>query len=121
MTSVLSRFGHRCRELRLLRGVTMGDQSARLGYSVNRISSIECGALTPPDDYLHSFKDWMKLDEGDFQDLKKTIRSNIVELNRVKGLGEKGRSMRLFRKISQMTPAQIRAFKQPPDNGVKNE
>jgi transcriptional regulator with XRE-family HTH domain len=121
MTTVLSRFGQRCRDLRLARGATMGDQARYVGCSVNEISLIECGSRTPSEEYLRSFRLWMKLDDEDFQDLKKKIRSNVVELNRIKNLGENGRTMRLFRKISKMNPEQIRAFNRPPDSGAPNE
>jgi transcriptional regulator with XRE-family HTH domain len=121
MTTVLSRFGQRCRELRLAQGMTMGDQAKQIGCSVNEISSIECGSRTPSDNYLQTFRDWMKLDDDEFRDLKRKIRSNVIELNRIKTLGEKGRSMRLFRKISKMNPDQIRAFNRPPDSGAPNE
>jgi transcriptional regulator with XRE-family HTH domain len=121
MTTVLSRFGQRCRDLRLAKGATMGDQAKHIGCLVNEISSIECGARTPPDSYLESFRGWMKLDDDEFRDLKRRIRSNVVELNRIKTLGERGRSMRLFRKISKMNPDQIRAFNKPPDSGARND
>jgi transcriptional regulator with XRE-family HTH domain len=121
MTTVLSRFGQRCRDLRLAKGLTMGDQAKQIGCSVNEISSIECGSRTPPDTYLENFRRWMKLDDEEFRDLKRKIRSNVVELNRVKTLGEGGRSMRLFRKISRMNPDQIRAFKKPPDSGARDD
>jgi transcriptional regulator with XRE-family HTH domain len=121
MTTVLSRFGQRCRDLRLAKGVTMGDQAKHIGCLVNEISSIECGTRTPPDSYLESFRSWMKLDDDEFRDLKRRIRSNVIELNRIKTMGEKGRSMRLFRKISKMNPDQIRAFNKPPDHGARND
>jgi transcriptional regulator with XRE-family HTH domain len=121
MTTVLSRFGQRCRDLRAAKGLTMGDQAERIGCSVNEISTIECGSRTPSDEYLESFREWIKLDDDEFRDLKKKIRSNVVELNRIKSMGENGRSMRLFRKISKMNPDQIRAFNKPPDSGARND
>jgi transcriptional regulator with XRE-family HTH domain len=121
MTTVLSRFGQRCRDLRSAKDFTMDDQARHIGCSVNEISSIECGSRTPSDSYLESFREWIKLDTEEFRDLKRKIRSNVVELNRVKTLGEKGRSMRLFRKISKMNPNQIRAFNKPPDSGARND
>ena len=121
MTTVLSRFGQRCRDLRLANNYTMGDQATHLGCSVSEISSIECGSRTPSDLYLEGFREWMKLEDDEFRDLKKKIRSNIVELNRVKTSGEKGSSMRLFRKISKMNPDQIRAFNKPPDSGARDD
>jgi transcriptional regulator with XRE-family HTH domain len=121
MTTVLSRFGQRCRDLRAAKNLTMGDQAKFFGCSVSEISSIECGSRTPTEDYLALFKQWTKLDDEEFRDLKKRIRSNVVELNRVRTLGENGRSMRLFRKISKMNPDQIRAFNRPPDSGAPND
>jgi transcriptional regulator with XRE-family HTH domain len=121
MTTVLSRFGQHCRDLRLAKGLTMGDQAKNIGCSVNEISSIECGARTPTDGYLENFRAWMKLDDDEFRDLKRRIRSNVIELNRIKTLGENGRTMRLFRKISKMNPDQIRAFNKPPDSGARND
>ena len=100
MTSVLSRFGQRCRNLRVARDLTMGDQARHIGCSVNEISLIECGSRLPSEEYLAGFRTLMNLDDDDFRDLKKRIRSNVVELSRVKSLGEGGRTMRLFRKIS---------------------
>ncbi|MGL6062355.1 MAG: helix-turn-helix domain-containing protein [Bradyrhizobium sp.] len=117
MSTVLSRFGQRCRDLRIAKKLTMGDQAKFTGYSVSEISSIECGSRTPPDDYLEKFQKLVALDNDEFRDLKRRIRSNVIELSRIKTLGENGRSMRLFRKISQMNPDQIRAFNRSPDNG----
>lgn len=117
MSTVLSRFGQRCRDLRIAKKLTMGDQAKFIGCSVSEISLIECGSRTPPDDYLDKFRELVTLDDEEFRDLKRRIRSNVIELNRIKTLGENGRSMRLFRKISKMNPDQIRAFNRPPDNG----
>jgi hypothetical protein len=103
------------------RGFTMGDQAKHLGCPVSEISLIECGSRTPPDEYLQAFRAWMNMDDEDFRDLKKKIRSNVIELSRIKSLGENGRTMRLFRKISKMNPDEIRAFNRPPDSGALNE
>lgn len=118
MATVLSRFGQRCRDLRLAKSATMGDQAKHMGCSVSEISLIECGSRTPSETYLAKFREWTQLDDDEFTDLKRRIRSNVVELNRTKTLGENGRSMRLFRKISKMNPDQIRAFNRPPDSGA---
>jgi transcriptional regulator with XRE-family HTH domain len=99
----------------------MGDQAKRIGCSVTDISLIECGSRTPSDEYLEGFRVWMEMDDEDFRYLKKKIRSNVVELNRIRSLGENGRTMRLFRKISKMNPDEIRAFTRPPDSGARNE
>jgi transcriptional regulator with XRE-family HTH domain len=121
MTTVLSRFGQRCRDLRSAKGLTMGEQAKHMRCPVHEISSIECGQRTPSDEYLSSFRELVGLDEDEFRDLKKKIRSNVIELNRVKALGNNCRSMRLFRKISQMNPDEIRSFKKPLSSEVRND
>jgi transcriptional regulator with XRE-family HTH domain len=120
MTTVLSRFGVRCRALRISRELTMGDQANFMNLSVHEISAIECGIRTPSEEYVESFQKWMNLDDGELADLKRTIRSNVVELTRVKSTGNYGRSIRLFRKISNMDPAQIRDFKKTPESEAKD-
>ncbi len=120
MSTVLSRFGTRCRALRASKSLTMGDQATHMGCSVHEISAIECGIRTPSESYVDSFRDWMKLDADEFADLKRKIRSNVVELTRVKSTGNNGRSVRLFRKISNMNPAEIRDFKKPPGSEARD-
>ena len=120
MSTVLSRFGTRCRALRASKGLTMGDQAIYMGCSVHEISAIECGIRTPSENYIDSFRDWMKLDTDEFADLKRKIRSNIVELTRIKSTGNNGRSIRLFRKISNMNPTEIRDFRRPPGSETRD-
>jgi transcriptional regulator with XRE-family HTH domain len=120
MSTVLSRFGKRCRTLRTSKNLTMGDQAKHMGRSVHEISAIECGIRTPSESYVESFRQWMSLDDDEFADLKRKIRSNVVELTRVKSTGINGRSVRLFRKISNMNPAEIRDFKKPPESEARD-
>lgn len=120
MSTVLSRFGARCRALRTSRNLTMGDQANFMGLAVFEISAFECGLRTPTEQYVEQFRRWIGLDDGELADLKKTIRSNIIELSRTKSTGNHGRSIRLFRKISNMNPDQIREFKKPPVSEVKD-
>jgi transcriptional regulator with XRE-family HTH domain len=120
MSTVLSRFGVRCRGLRTSRNLTMGDQAGFMGLAVHEISAFECGLKTPTEQYVDQFRKWIGLDDGEFADLKKTIRSNIIELSRLKSTGNHGRSIRLFRKISNMNPDQIREFKRPSGSEVKD-
>jgi transcriptional regulator with XRE-family HTH domain len=120
MSSVLSRFGARCRAFRTSRHLTMGDQANFMGLSVHEVSAVECGLRTPTEQYVECFQKWTGLDSGELADLKKTIRSNVVELARVKSAGNQGRSIRLFRKISNMNPDQIRDFKKRPGSEVKD-
>src|SRR4051794_40349878 len=120
MSRVLSRFGARCRALRATKNLTMGDQAHFMRVPVHEISAIECGLRTPSEQYVENFRQWMNLDDGEFGDLKKKIRSNVIELARAKPSGSHGRSIRLFRKISNMNPAQIRDFKKPPGSEAKD-
>src|SRR5436305_13431866 len=111
MASVLSRFGQYCRELRTKKDLTMGDQAQAFGCSVHEISEIECGIKSPSTSYLESLKHWMDLSPQDVADLKRRLRSNVVELHRTKSVGNGGKSIRLFRKISNMAPSEIRGLK----------
>src|ERR1700688_1031446 len=120
MSTVLSRFGKRCRTLRASKNLTMGDQAKHMGSSVHEISAIECGIRTPSEAYVESFRRWMNLDDEEFVDRKRKIRSNVVELTRVKSTGNNGRSVRLFRKISNMNPSEIRDFKKPPGSEARD-
>lgn len=120
MSTVLSRFGTRCRAMRASRNLTMGDQALFMSISVHEVSAIECGIRTPSEQYLESFRQWMNIDDDEFADLKKKIRSNVIELTRIKSTGNNGRSIRLFRKLSNMNPAQIRDFKKPPGSEAKD-
>jgi transcriptional regulator with XRE-family HTH domain len=120
MSTVLSRFGKRCRALRASKNLTMGDQAKHMGSSVHEISAIECGIRTPPEAYVESFREWLNLDNDEFADLKRKIKSNVVEMTRVKSTGNNGRSIRLFRKISNMNPAEIRDFKKPPGSEARD-
>jgi hypothetical protein len=98
----------------------MGDQARHMGCPVHEISAIECGIRTPSESYVESFRQWMNLDDDELTDLKRKIRSNIVELTRVKSTGINGRSVRLFRKISNMNPAEIRDFMKPPGSEARD-
>ena len=120
MNTVLSRFGARCRALRASKNLTMGDQAEFMSLSVHEISAIECGLRVPSEHYVEHFRQWMSLDDGEFTDLKRKIRSNVIELTRAKSTGNRGRSIRLFRKISNMNPAQIRDFKKPPGSEARD-
>jgi transcriptional regulator with XRE-family HTH domain len=121
MASVLSRFGQYCRELRTKKNLTMGEQAHAFGCSVHEISEIECGLKTPPDTFLESFKRWMDLTPQEFADLKRRVRPNVVELHRTKSVGNNGKSIRLFRKISNMAPSEIRSLKKPPPESETND
>ncbi|MCS3759338.1 helix-turn-helix domain-containing protein [Bradyrhizobium centrosematis] len=120
MTTVLSRFGTHCRALRSAKNLTMGDQARHMGLPVHEISAVECGLRTPSEEYVESFRAWLSLDQEDFNDLKRKIQSNVIDLTRIKSTGKNGRSIRFFRKISNMNPAQIRNFRKPPKPEVKD-
>ncbi len=88
----------------------MGDQAEALGCAVHLISAIETGRVAPTADYLESFRSWLALDDAQYKSLLRRSKNNVVELRHKFSAGEKSSSMRLFRKISKMDPAQIRYF-----------
>jgi hypothetical protein len=98
----------------------MGDQANFMGLSVHEISAVECGIRTPSMQYVETFRQWINLDNDEFADLKRKIQSNVIDLTRVKSTGNNGRSIRLFRKISNMNPSQIREFRKPPGSEAKD-
>jgi hypothetical protein len=98
----------------------MGDQAKHMARSVHEISAIECGIRNPSDVYVETFSAWLNLDKDEIADLKRKISSNVVELTRVKSTGNNGRSIRLFRKISNMNPAEIRGFRKPPGSEARD-
>jgi transcriptional regulator with XRE-family HTH domain len=110
MANTLTRFGQYCRALRTSRDLTMGDQARAFDCPIHSISSIEAGRETPTDKYIERFRKWLDLDETQYSDLIKRTRSNVVELRRKRSYTNNSTSMRLFRKISKMSPDQIRSF-----------
>jgi transcriptional regulator with XRE-family HTH domain len=108
MTSALSRFGQHCRNLRMSRTLTMGEQADALACTIPHISAVETGRLAPSEEYLDKFSDWLQLDSGERRILLSRTNSNVIPLP--KFITNNSASMRLFRKISKMAPCDIREF-----------
>ena len=121
MACALTRFGQHCRDLRSLRGLTMGDQAEALDTEPHEISAIETGKSPIPAGYLHNVISWLNLNEQEQRDLFKRVESNVVALRRHTGGGDKTSAMRLFRKISKMNPNEIRDFRKKPPPEAKND
>jgi hypothetical protein len=87
----------------------MAAQSEALGHQITEISSIETGAKIPSESYISELADWLGLNPQQQLELRKSVprNANIIAFPRRK---EATKSVRLFRKIGQMTPDQIRAL-----------
>jgi AraC-like DNA-binding protein len=117
MTNTLTRFGRYCRDARASQGKNMATQADSLGHKVSEISLYETGIMLPPDNYIDELAEWLGLDS---QELRKRAPrdSTVIAFPRKR---HANRSVRLFRKISRMTPAQIRALGSDRDKGVPYE
>jgi transcriptional regulator with XRE-family HTH domain len=111
MANTLTRFGQYCRALRTSHEMTMADQALAFDCPVSLISSIESGRENPPREYLDHFRKWLNLNDSQHSDLIKRTRSNVVALRQLRSAANNTTSMRLFRKISKMSPEQIRSFR----------
>jgi hypothetical protein len=89
----------------------MGDQADAFGCAVHDISAIESGRFATPDKYIGMFRDWLGLSDQQYRELIKKKGSNVIQLQQVKFIRNNSNSMRLFRKISKMKPAEIRGFR----------
>jgi transcriptional regulator with XRE-family HTH domain len=87
----------------------MGEQAEALGCSVSMISSIETGRTFPSGDYIDHLCIWLELDPNRSAELKRRIprSENVIAFPRKP---DATRTVRMFRKLSKMTPAQIRAL-----------
>src|SRR5262245_56518228 len=112
MATALTRFGQYCRDLRIAKNKSMGDQAEAFRCDVHYISSVEVGKTKPHDGYVDKFRDWLHLNETQHADLLKRAKSNVVEFRQRVSTSNNSQSMRLFRKVSQMDPNQIRKFRE---------
>jgi len=117
MTNALTRFGRYCRDARASQGKSMATQALSLGHNVSEISLYETGAMIPSDGYIQELAEWLGLDS---QELRKRVSrdSTVIAFPRKR---QANRSVRLFRKISRMTPGQIRALASDRDKGAPYE
>jgi hypothetical protein len=121
MTNALTRFGQHCRHLRSSQDKTMGDQAEAFGCAIHFISSIETGKVPLPENYVERFRDWLNLSADQYRDLVKRRHNNVINLQIVRFTRDNSKSMRLFRKISKMSPGQIRNFRKKPQGEAKDD
>jgi transcriptional regulator with XRE-family HTH domain len=119
----LTKFGARCRELRSERRLRMIDQAQVLGCSTSFISAVELGEKKPPEAYAARFSEWLQLADEQAEALQALAdsRSNVLHF-RPKDPEQAAVARRLFRKISKMSPTEIRRIhltlqRKPPDDG----
>lgn len=121
MTCALTTFGRHCRELRSTNNQTMGDQAKAFGCEVHYISSIETGRIAPSTEYLDKIRIWLRLDVKEFAALKRRAKPNIINLAPIFSTSNNSSSMRLFRKISQLNPNQIRKFRAKIEGEIEDD
>jgi hypothetical protein len=86
----------------------MGDQAKAFGCEVHLISAIEMGKAAPTAEYIDKFRLWLNLNDSQYKSLLRRSKNNVIELHQRFSGTDQSSSMRLFRKISNMKPAQIR-------------
>lgn len=111
--STLSQFGLKCREARVARGLSLADQASGMRLLASEISGVEeAGGTVPTEEYIARFGAWLELDALELSKFKVFARerNNVVPFKPSKAHQE---SRRLFRKVNQFTPAQIRNLRPP--------
>ncbi|MGP0090600.1 MAG: helix-turn-helix domain-containing protein [Xanthobacteraceae bacterium] len=121
MTHALTRFGRHCRDLRLARDKTMGDQADVLRCEINYISSVETGRLLPTEQYLRALRSWLNLSAQEYTELLKRTRASVIQFPTSKHVAKNSSSMRLFRKISRMNPGEIRNIRKKQPDEAKTD
>lgn len=84
MVAQLTQFGLACRQHRLMRNRTIGDQAEALGCSASFVSAIERGLDPLPSSYLGRLSVWLELQTFEAKALEELIAddSNIVAFPR---------------------------------------
>ena len=120
MANALNRFGNYCREARAKHGLNMAAQAEALGQDVVDISAIESGRVIPSQKYVEELCNWLNVSVAEQIEFERRIPQNatIIAFPRKKDATS---SVKLFRKVSKMTPAQIRALGKPPGKGVHDD
>jgi hypothetical protein len=121
MSSTLTRFGRRCREARSKSGKCMAEQADVFNCPVSAISDVETGKVIPTTEYVEKFSNWLRLCNQDKNELLIRIprSANVIEFPIRAPDGSK--SIRLFRKVSKMTPQQIRKIPSPLPRGAPDD
>jgi len=118
MASALTIFGDRCRRIRIARGLSMMDQARATTCSVVEIASVEAGETYPTPKYVEAFCKWLGLDPAEQANLlvARPKRDNVIPF-RPSEPKHSGKNMRMFRKLSKMSPEDIRAALSLPGCG----
>ncbi|MGN6307971.1 MAG: helix-turn-helix domain-containing protein [Xanthobacteraceae bacterium] len=109
MARALNSFGMQSRQIRSALGKTMADQAVALSMRPVEISEIESGLRLPSKDYVDRFSRWLNLDDSVKQCLKARIpTATIIQFPKASSASS---SVRLFRRVSNLSPQQIREIK----------
>jgi transcriptional regulator with XRE-family HTH domain len=120
MTNALSRFGSYCRDIRSARGQTMARQGEALGHQIADISAIETGRKVPSTAYIEQLCNWLNLSPEERAEVTRRIPRNevVIAFPRKR---EGSSTVKLFRKVSKMTPREIRALQKERRNGAPDD
>jgi len=99
----------------------MGDQAVAMKCEVYYVSGVETGKIVPPAEYIEKFRQWLQLDDSQYNALKKRSKSNVIDLRQRFSTSNQSSSIRLFRKISKMDPMQIRRLRPEVQDEAKND
>lgn len=121
MACALTRFGLLCRDLRISKNQSMGDQAAAMKCEVHYVSAVETGRAEPTAEYIEQFSRWLGLDESQHQTLRKRSKSNITGLQTRFSKSNQSTSMRLFRKVSKMGLSEIRRLNPKLQGEAEND
>jgi transcriptional regulator with XRE-family HTH domain len=121
MACALTRFGLLCRDFRISKNRSMGDQAEAMKCAVHYVSAVETGKIEPSDDYIETLGRWLQLNDSQYNALKKRRKANIIDLRQRFSTGDRSSSVRLFRKISKMDPMQIRRLRPKTQEEAKND
>jgi hypothetical protein len=98
----------------------MALQAEALGCTATHISAIETGRSSATTEYCEKFSNWLGLNDQQKKDLMRRLpRQGEVVAFPLKS-GHSG-SLRLFRKVSKMTPTQIRTLGAGQRRGVPDD
>jgi hypothetical protein len=106
--------------MRASSGKNMAEQAEAMSLQVAEISAIETGAVNPPASYIDGFSTWLNLSSEAKNELFRRVPrgDNVLHFSRKPTVTK---SVRLFRKVSIMSPSQIRALKSELRKGAHDD
>jgi hypothetical protein len=98
----------------------MAAQAKALGHQVSDISAIETGKKVPSAAYTQQLCDWLDLGPAQRAEFTRRIprNENVIAFPRKR---EVSSTVSLFRIVSKMTPAEIRALRRERQDGVPDD